>query len=113
MADRRVHSAPGIDVRSLADAISNWFKARDFETQIMMAPGGGYMIQARQPSAWRSVLGRSSALLVTLVPKGEGLEVTTAAAKWADKVGNWSSRVGYSPLTHHGGLRSLEAEPTA
>lgn len=86
MADRRVYSAPGIDVRSLADAISNWFKARDFETQIMMAPGGGYMIQARQPSGWRSVLGLSSALLVTLIPKGDGLEVTTAAAKWADKV---------------------------
>jgi len=86
MADRRIYSAPGIDVRSLADAISNWFKARDFETQVMMAPGGGYMIQARQPSTWRSVLGLSSALLVILTPRGESLEVTTAAAKWADKV---------------------------
>ena len=86
MADRRIYSAPGIDVRSLADAISNWFKAHDFETQVMMAPGGGYMIQARQPSTWRSVLGISSALLVILTPRGESLEVTTAAAKWADKV---------------------------
>jgi len=85
MAEQRMYHAPGVDLRELASVVSDWFQNQKFETQILEAPGGGLVVQARQPEAWRSILGMSSALNVTMTPQGENLVVQMGAAKWVDK----------------------------
>lgn len=85
MAEQKMYHAPGLDIRELADVVSNWFQSQQFEAQILEAPGGGLVVQARQPEAWRSILGMSSALNVTMIPQGDNLMVQMGAAKWVDK----------------------------
>ncbi len=85
MAEQRMYHAPGVDIRGLAGVVANWFQGQKFETQTLEAPGGGMVVQARQPEAWRSILGMSSALNVTMTLQGENLVVQMGAAKWVDK----------------------------
>ncbi|MCR4407844.1 MAG: zinc ribbon domain-containing protein [Anaerolineae bacterium] len=85
MTEQRMYHAPGLDIRELASVVSNWFQSQKFETQVLEAPGGGFVVQARQPEAWRSILGMSSALNVTMTLQGENLIVEMGAAKWIDK----------------------------
>lgn len=85
MAEQRMYHAPSLDLRELAGVVSDWFQNQKFEVQTLEAPGGGLVVQARQPEAWRSILGMSSALNVTMTPQGENLIVQMGAAKWVDK----------------------------
>jgi hypothetical protein len=85
MAEQRMYHAPGVDLRELAGVVSDWFQNQQFEVQTLEAPGDGLVVQARQPETWRSILGMSSALNVTMTPQGENLVVQMGAAKWVDK----------------------------
>ncbi|MBC7249994.1 MAG: zinc ribbon domain-containing protein [Anaerolineae bacterium] len=85
MPEQRMYHAPGLDLHELAGVVSDWFQSQQFETQILEAPGGGLVVQARQPETWRSILGMSSALNVTMTRQDENLIVQMGAAKWVDK----------------------------
>lgn len=85
MAEQETYHAPGIDVRDLAGVVSDWFQNQGFEAQTLEAPGGGLTVQARKPEAWRSFVGLSAALNVTMTPQEENLVVQMGAAKWVDK----------------------------
>ncbi|MDY7040276.1 MAG: zinc ribbon domain-containing protein, partial [Chloroflexota bacterium] len=85
MAEQKIYSAPDVDVRELAGVVSDWFQNQQFEVQTLESPGGGLVVQARQPEAWRSIVGMSSALNVTMTRQGENLVVQMGAAKWVDK----------------------------
>lgn len=98
MAEQRTYYAPGIDLRDLAETISRWFQARDFQAQVLNAPGGGYMIQARQPESWKSFLGMTNALTVILTPKGNDLVAETGAGLWVDKVAAGAVGIIFHPL---------------
>ncbi|OGO04287.1 MAG: hypothetical protein A2Y73_04115 [Chloroflexi bacterium RBG_13_56_8] len=85
MPEQRMYSAPDVDLANLAEALNQWFQGQGYEAQVLAAPGEGYVVQARRPESWRSWVGMSAALNVTLTPQGENLMVQTGAAKWADK----------------------------
>jgi len=85
MAEQRVYQAPNVIVGELTGVWSDWFQGQGFEVQTLEAPGGGFTVQTRKPEAWRSVVGMSAALNVTMTPQGENLLVEIGAAKWADK----------------------------
>jgi len=84
MADQKMYNAPGLDVELLAKALVQWFQAQQFETQMLQAPQGGWVVQARK-GGWTSVIGMSAALNVTLVQQADKLVVQMGAAQWADK----------------------------
>ncbi len=86
MAEKRVYSVSGLNLRDLADTIKTWFRAHDFDSQVLNAVEGGLIVQARQPETWRTLLGLSSALNVTLIPRGRDLVVEMDAAKWEEKL---------------------------
>ncbi len=86
MAEIRTFHAPGIAQRDLAEMISSWLALHDFESRTMNLPGGGLAVQARQPASWRSILGMSSALNITISTKGSDLVVEMEAGRWADKI---------------------------
>jgi hypothetical protein len=86
MVEQRVFNAPGANLRELADAVLNWFRIRDYEVQVLNTTGGGYLVQARQPGTWRSILGMASALSLTMNKKGDELQVEVGASKWEDKL---------------------------
>jgi len=86
MAEKRVYSVSGLNLRDLADTIKTWFRAHDFDSQVLSAVEGGLIVQARQPETWRTLLGLSSALNVTLIPRGRDLVVEMDAAKWEEKL---------------------------
>ncbi len=85
MAEQKIYHAPGIEIRDLAGVVSDWFENQGFEVQSLEVPRGGMTVQARKPESWRSFLGMSAALNVTMSPQGENLLVQTGAAKWVDK----------------------------
>ncbi len=85
MAEQKIFHAPGVNVGELAGVVSDWFQGQGFEAQTVEAPGGGFVVQARKPEAWRSIVGMSAALNVTMTPQGENLVVEMGAAKWIDK----------------------------
>lgn len=85
MAEQKIYHAPGIEVRDLAGVVSDWFQNQGFETQTLKAPGGGLTVQARKPESWRSFVGLSAALNVTMTPQDENLVVQMGAARWIDK----------------------------
>ena len=84
MADQRMYHAPGLDLPALGEALSQWFMGEGFEAQTLQAPGG-LAIQARRTEGWRSWVGMSAALNVTLMQQGDQLTVQMGAAKWTDK----------------------------
>jgi hypothetical protein len=86
MADMRTFYASDVDLREMAKMISSWLQINDFESQIINLPDGSIAVQARQPELWRSVLGMSSAMNITLRTRGSDLVVETDAGRWADKV---------------------------
>jgi len=98
MAEQRTYYAPGVDLRDLAAIISRWFQARDFRAQVLNSAGGGFVIQARQPESWKSFLGLTNALTVTLTPKGSDLVVETGAGLWVDKVAAGAVGIIFHPL---------------
>lgn len=98
MAEQRTYYAPGVDLRDLAEIISRWFQARDFQSQILNSAGGGFIIQARQPESWKSFLGLTNALTVTLTPKGSDLAVEAGAGLWVDKVAAGAVGIIFHPL---------------
>lgn len=85
MTQQRVYRAPNLNMGQLVQALVDWYRAQKFEVQVLDMPGGGVVIQARQPEAWRAVLGMSSALNVVLRRQGEDLFVEIGAGKWVDK----------------------------
>jgi len=85
MAEEKIYHAPGLDTHKLGHALSRWFQAQGFETQTLEAPGGGLVVQARKAQTWRSLVGMSAALNVTMIQQDERLVVQMGAAQWADK----------------------------
>lgn len=98
MAEQRTYYAPGVDLRELAEIVSRWFQARDFQSQVLNSAGGGFIIQARQPESWKSFLGLTNALTVTLMPSGSDLVVETGAGLWVDKVAAGAVGIIFHPL---------------
>ncbi len=85
MTQQRVYKAPNLNMGQLVQALTDWYRAQKFEVQVLDMPGGGVVVQARQPEAWRAVLGMSSALNVVLRRQGDDLLVEIGAGKWVDK----------------------------
>jgi hypothetical protein len=90
MAEQRVFRASGIELDEMASALEQWFINKGFDAQTV-EQGQKRVVQARKGdegwSDWRSWLGVSAALHVTLDRQGDDLIVGTDAAKWIDKVG--------------------------
>jgi len=85
MPEQRVFHAPGVDIRDLAEKLSQWFEGQDFEAQSLEGPGGGLVVQARKTEGWRALVGMDAALSVTMTQQDDNLLVQTDAAKWVDK----------------------------
>ena len=61
------------------------FRLDNYETQKFKGPNEAAIVQLRQKGSWRSVLGMSSALTITLSKQDENLIVDIGAAKWGEK----------------------------
>jgi hypothetical protein len=85
MSEQKVYSAPNIDINELSHTIMDRFKLDNYEAQKLKAPNDGVIVQLRQKGSWRSALGMSSALTITLTKQNENLIVDIGAAKWGDK----------------------------
>jgi len=85
MAEQKIYHAPNVNLQELAKVVSEWFQNKGFEAQTLKAPGGGLTVQARRPESWRSFVGLSAALNVTMTPQDDNLVVQMGAAKWVDK----------------------------
>ena len=83
---------------ALARALADHFRAQDFEAQVFHSTENRTVVQARQESLWRQVLGVAYAMTVILLTRGghAGSLVTRA---WA-----WSFRV---PIPYGLRLRAL------
>ncbi len=85
MAEQKMYQAPGLDPELLGQALVQWFQGQGFEAQVLQAPGGGYVVQARKAETWRSLVGMSAALNVSLTRQDDKLLVQMGAAQWTDK----------------------------
>ena len=85
MIHRRTYKAAGVDVSRLVHALVAWYRAGGYETRLVEPPNGKGVIQVRQPEVWRSVLGISSTLDVTLSVEQDALTVDIRVGKRVDK----------------------------
>lgn len=86
MPEQRLFHVPNLNVGQLSQSLSDWYRSQRFEVQMLEAPGGGIVIQARQEEAWRSVLGMSATLNILLRHQQDGnLVVEIGQGKWVDK----------------------------
>ena len=85
MAEQRLYNAPDLDLSMLGQALVQWFQQQGFEAQVLQGPEGGYVVQARRAETWRSLVGMSAALNVSLIREDSKLLVRMGAAQWADK----------------------------
>lgn len=85
MTETKVFHAPAISSEEAANVVSDWLKSEGFDTQILLAPEDGILVQARKSGMLRKAIGVSAALGVTIKKSGEELMIETGAAKWADK----------------------------
>jgi len=85
MSEQRVYSSPNIDINDLGQKITDHFKLDEYETQVFKAPNEGIIVQLRKKGSWRTALGMSTALTITLTKQEDNLTVDIGAAKWGDK----------------------------
>jgi hypothetical protein len=86
MPEQRLFHAPNLNMPHLSQALADWYRSQRFEVQLLEAPGGGMVLQARQEEAWRSVLGMSATLNILMRHQADGnLVVEIGAGKWFDK----------------------------
>lgn len=85
MSEQKIYCAPYIDINELSKKLEESFKKDKYDTQAFKAPNDGTTVQLRQKGSWRSALGMSSALTVTLTKQNENLIVDIGAAKWGEK----------------------------
>lgn len=86
MPEQRLFHAPSLNMPHLSQALADWYRSQRFEVQLLEAPGGGMVLQARQEEAWRSVLGMSATLNILMRHQADGnLVVEIGAGKWFDK----------------------------
>jgi hypothetical protein len=86
MPEQRLFHAPNLDINHLSMALADWYRGQRFDIQLLEAPGGGVVLQARQEEAWRSVLGMSATLNILMRHQQDGnLVVEIGAGKWIDK----------------------------
>ena len=85
MPSERMFHAPNVDLEGLAQDLEQWFKQREFQTQILPVEGGGALVQARQEGGWKSALGMGLAMNVAINPIGESIKVEAGQGKWIDK----------------------------
>ena len=78
MPDQRVYTASQLDLQHLSQALSGWFRARGYETQILNTPGG-LTVQGRQT---KEFLQRGVALNVILSQQGDTLRAQVGTGKW-------------------------------
>lgn len=86
MSETRNFYAPNLHLDSLISALSDWYRAQNFNVQQLDVHGGGVLIQASK-GGWRNIVGMASALNVVLSQNGADLKVEIGAGKWMDKVG--------------------------
>jgi hypothetical protein len=77
--------------------IMDRFKLDDYETQKLAAPNDGVIVQLRKKGSWRSALGMSSALTVTLTKQEDNLIADIGAAKWGEKAAVGAAGVLFFP----------------
>lgn len=84
MSETRSFHAPHLNLDSLVNALSDWYRSQDYTIQALDVHGGGILVQAKR-GGWRNLVGMSSALNVVLRQQGSNLGVEIGAGKWADK----------------------------
>ncbi len=85
MTHRRTYKAGSVDASRLIHALVAWYRSEGYESHLMEPPSGEGVIQVRQSEVWRSVLGVSSALNVTLSVGQGTLTVDIRVGKRVDK----------------------------
>src|SRR5919202_4849003 len=75
--------APGLDVESLARALTAWLQVQKLEVQ--RVPGHTVVLQCRERQPWRKFVGMATALQVELGFSDPGLAVQIGAGEWRDK----------------------------
>lgn len=83
--DKKSYYAPDIDPSALAQAVYDWLKGQNYETQILPSQTGAITVQARKEDALRTLAGMSTALTLVIATDGENLIVEMGNAKWTDK----------------------------
>jgi hypothetical protein len=79
----RIYST-AVPAEELARALSDHFRAQEFETQVFRTSGDRTVMQARKESLWRQLLGVAYALTVVFTP-GEGqLSIGLGGHEWVD-----------------------------
>lgn len=86
MTETRNFNAPNLQLNSLVDELSDWFRSQSFNVQALDVHEGGTLVQVSK-GGWRNFVGMSSALNVVLRQSGTELTVEIGAGKWIDKIG--------------------------
>ena len=68
----------------LARALSDHFRAQEFETQIFRTSGDRTVMQARKESLWRTLLGVAYALTVVFTPGDGQVSIGLGGHEWVD-----------------------------
>jgi hypothetical protein len=85
MPDQRIYPAGNLNLQDLTGALMAWFRGQSYEAQTFQAPEGAMVVQARKSGGWRTLVGMSAALNVTLKQQADVLIVELSAAQWTDK----------------------------
>lgn len=83
--DKKTFYAPDIDPSVLSQALYDWLKDQNYETQLLPSQTGAFTVQARKADALRTLAGMSTALTLVIASDGENLTVEMGNAKWTDK----------------------------
>src|SRR4029450_1877129 len=79
----RIYSTT-VPAEELARTLADHFRAQEFEGQVYRTSGDRTVMQARQESLWRQLLGVSYALTVVFAP-GEGrVSISLGGHEWVD-----------------------------
>lgn len=83
--DKRNYYAPDIDPMVLGQALYEWLRGQNYESQMLPSQNGAITVQARKEDALRTLAGMSTALTLLISSDGENINVEMGNAKWTDK----------------------------
>ncbi len=85
MTHRRTYKSAGVDVPRLVHALVAWYQAGGYAPRVVEPAENRRVIRVRQAEVWRSVLGISSTLNVTLSAAEDTLAVDIRFGRWVDR----------------------------
>ena len=89
MADSKIfHISDGVTIDGIGREVELFLRNEKELTVEGFAAPDGYLVQAKEPSNWKSFAGLGKALQVQIIPSGDSdVMVNIGMGKWADKAG--------------------------